>query len=76
MRNQHLLAVLVILFSFTISLDAQTATGIIDPSRKIDWTTAGVLGGIPNRTTICATFSPGATAAKLTRPLLPVRRTR
>jgi hypothetical protein len=63
MRKQHLLAVLVILFSFTTSLDAQTAAGIIDPSRGIDWTTAGVLGGIPNRTTICASLSPGATAA-------------
>ncbi len=34
-------------------------------SRRIDWTYTGVPGGIPNRTTICATFSPGATAAAI-----------
>jgi hypothetical protein len=35
---------------------------ILDPSRAVDWSTAGIPGGIPNRTTICATLSsPGAT---------------
>ena len=29
---------------------------IIPPGRRIDWTTAGVPGGIPARTTICATI--------------------
>jgi hypothetical protein len=33
-------------------------TGILAPSRAIDWSTAGVTGGIPNRTTICATIDP------------------
>lgn len=33
--------------------------------RKTDWSYTGVPGGIPHRTTICATFSPGATAAAI-----------
>src|SRR5262249_59966409 len=43
-------------------LCAQNWSGIIAPSRAIDWTTAGVVGGIPTRTQICSTLSPGATA--------------
>ncbi|HEY1956851.1 MAG TPA: hypothetical protein VGH28_14625 [Polyangiaceae bacterium] len=39
--------------------------GILDPSRAIDWSQAGVEGGIPARTTSCATMSPGATAAQI-----------
>ena len=39
--------------------------GIISPSRAVDWSTAGVQGGIPNRTTICATLNPGATTAQI-----------
>ena len=32
---------------------------IIPPSRRVTWQgNVGVLGGIPNRTTICATLSP------------------
>ena len=38
----------------------------VPSNRRIDWTYTGVPGGIPNRTTICATFSPGATAAAIT----------
>ncbi len=37
----------------------------VPASRRTDWTYTGVPGGIPNRTTICATFSPGATAAAI-----------
>lgn len=32
---------------------AQPWAGIIDPTRAIDWSTAGVIGGIPARTTQC-----------------------
>ncbi|HTQ02381.1 MAG TPA: hypothetical protein VMI54_00940 [Polyangiaceae bacterium] len=39
--------------------------GIIDPSRAADWTHAGVVGGIPTRTTLCATLNPGVTAAAI-----------
>lgn len=37
----------------------------IPASRRTDWTHAGLVGGIPNRTQICATFSPGATSAAI-----------
>jgi hypothetical protein len=38
-------------------------------NRTIDWSGAGVTGGIPNRTTVCATLSPGASAAAITSAL-------
>jgi hypothetical protein len=44
-------------------------SGILDPSRAIDWSKAGASGGIPSRTTICATLSPGATAAQINAAL-------
>ena len=50
-------------------LPATAIAGIIDPSRSIDWTQVGVLGGIPNRTTICATLNPGATATQITEAI-------
>lgn len=37
----------------------------IPQSRRTDWTFTGVPGGIPDRTTICATFNPGATASAI-----------
>jgi len=40
-------------------------SGILDPSRAIDWTTAGVLGGIPARATVCTTESPGVTYTQI-----------
>lgn len=56
-----------LMFGFTLlclstSVDAQT---LIDPSRRINWSQAGITGGIPVRTTICTTFNPGATAAQI-----------
>src|SRR4030095_12747307 len=48
--------------------EVQAATpwsGIVAPERAIDWSSAGVEGGIPNRTTVCATLNPGATAAQI-----------
>ena len=42
--------------------EAQT---IISSSRTIDWSQAGVIGGIPSRATNCATLNPGATAAQI-----------
>jgi hypothetical protein len=37
----------------------------IDSGRRIDWSNVGIPSGIPNRTTVCATFGPGATAAQI-----------
>jgi hypothetical protein len=41
----------------------------VPAARRIDWTYAGVPGGIPDRTTVCATFNPGATAASINSAL-------
>jgi hypothetical protein len=46
-----------------VGMDVAAASDVIDPSRAIDWSRAGVTGGIPNRTTICATLNPGAATA-------------
>lgn len=48
-----------------ILAQAQQWSGIIDPSRAVDWSNAGVRGGIPSRTTTCATFNPGATSTQI-----------
>jgi len=44
---------------------AQQWSGIIDPSRAADWSKAGVRGGIPSRTMVCATLNPGATTSQI-----------
>jgi hypothetical protein len=46
-------------------LYGQSWSGILSPSRAIDWSNAGVVGGIPNRTTICTTLNPGASNAQI-----------
>lgn len=43
-------------------------TGIIAPTRAIDWSQAGVTGGIPNRSTICATINPMGTQGSPVAP--------
>jgi hypothetical protein len=60
MRRKTLLLCSLILLCLSTPAHAQLWSGIIDPSRAVDWSQAGVTGGIPNRTTICATLSPGA----------------
>jgi len=54
--------VLLNLTLWILPVQAQLWSSVLDPSRAIDWTQAGIPGGIPNRTTICTTLnSPGAT---------------
>ena len=67
-HNRFLWFLLVLLFIPAVSR-AQAWSGIIAPSRAIDWSTAGVPGGIPNRSAICATLSPGATTAQINSAL-------
>ena len=56
----------------TVTLTVTTAggafpwSGILSPSRAIDWSNPGIPAGIPGRTTICSTLNPGATAAQIT----------
>lgn len=52
-------------FVLPVLAQAQQWSGIIDPSRAADWSNAGVRGGIPKRTTICATLKPGATSTQI-----------
>ncbi|MFO1393247.1 MAG: hypothetical protein U1F09_05725 [Steroidobacteraceae bacterium] len=54
----------ILLFAWTPS-HGQAWSGIVAPDRAIDWTTAGIPGGIPNRTTICATVTSSATTAQV-----------
>src|SRR2546423_15109429 len=49
---------------FWASSQAQNWSGILDPKRAIDWSSAGA-GTIPAHTTICTTLNPGATAAQI-----------
>jgi hypothetical protein len=51
-----------VLLSLPCVVSAQV---IIDNNRRIDWSQAGVRGGIPSRTTICSTLNPGATASQI-----------
>src|SRR5712691_5695631 len=62
MRITRGLLLSTILLGVAIQVQAQT---IIDATRRIDWTQAGISGGIPNRTTICATLNPGATYTQI-----------
>ena len=48
-----------------LTADAQPWAGLLSPSRATDWARAGIPGGIPNSTVVCATLSPGATAAQI-----------
>src|SRR5262245_22861815 len=60
MRRTFLFLLSIILLGAPTTIDAQ-----ISASRRINWTQAGAPGGIPKRTTICATLNPGATAAQI-----------
>src|SRR5438132_11014855 len=66
--TRSLMCIVVWLLAFCITptaSEAQPWSGILSPSRAIDWTNVGIPGGIPNRTTICATLNPGATASQI-----------
>ena len=60
-RKQSAMVALIALFAFPTLASADP----VPASRRIDWTSAGVPGGIPNRTNICATFNPGAAATTI-----------
>src|SRR5438309_7671325 len=55
----------LLVFWLSVYAQAQPWSGIIDSSRAVDWSSAGVTGGIPNRTIICSALNPGATAAQI-----------
>lgn len=66
MRIPILALVLLNLTFWTLPVQAQSWSGIINPSRAIDWSQAGVPGGIPTTRTNCVTaacvdLAPGGT---------------
>ena len=69
MRRNPWLFFPLILLCFSVYSAAQSSSGVIDSSRVIDWSNAGIPGGIPNRTTVCTTLSPGATASQISSAL-------
>jgi len=63
--TKRLIIVLLLAAASGTPLRAQLWSGVVDADRAVSWQSAGVAGGIPNRTTICETLSPGATAAQI-----------
>src|SRR5260370_40439632 len=60
----------VLLLFACASMHAQTPwSGVLAPSRVIDWSKAGVVGGIPNRTAICTTLRSRAPSAQINSPI-------
>ena len=55
----------LLILASPVAAHAQAWSGILSSSRATDWSRPGVAGGVPNRTTICATLDPGATAAQI-----------
>src|SRR5213083_839054 len=62
MGRKHWLLLVVVWLCGTAIVDAQT---ILATSRRAEWSQVGIPGGIPNRTTVCATLSPGATYTQI-----------
>src|SRR6266436_2237685 len=67
MRYRQICAALVLFLCFSHRAYGQAWSGILDPSRAIDWTKAGVVGGIPSATwTQCgSTIAAGASASTI-----------
>ena len=64
--KSKLLSLAVVVFC-AIGVSAQSSSGILDPSRAVDWSKAGVVEGIPSASwTQCgSTISAGASAATI-----------
>ncbi len=56
---------IILIVTVPVLAQAQQWSRILDPARAIDWSKAGVRGGIPNRSTVCATLNPGATTSQI-----------
>lgn len=58
MRLRIFLALGALLLPAACYAQTPAWSGILDPSRAVDWSQAGIPGGIPNRTTVCQTVVP------------------
>ena len=63
--NLSAAAICVVVLCLPRVLEAQNWAGIMNPRRAVDWSKAGIAGGIPNRTTIYKTLAPGVTAEQI-----------
>jgi hypothetical protein len=62
----HLFAIFSLLLAVsTPSYGQQPWSGILAPERALDWTKAGIPGGIPLRTTVCASLTAGASSSSI-----------
>jgi hypothetical protein len=55
----------IVAASVGIEPSSGQSLSVIAQSRRTDWSQAGASTSIPTRTTICATFNPGATVAQI-----------
>src|SRR5215468_8149214 len=62
---RYVVLTVVLLASASLASAQTIVDSLAAANRTIDWTRAGVIGGIPNRTTVCTTLAPGATAAAI-----------
>jgi len=51
--------------SYIRTITVGSPSALIPPDRRVDWSYAGIPGGIPARTAIATTVYPGATAAQI-----------
>ena len=61
MRPPFRILLLLSLFGLSQYLNAQAWNGILDPTRAIDWSQAGIPGGIPTTRTQCGTTLAAST---------------
>jgi hypothetical protein len=55
----------LVISAFVVLVGTSARAEIIDPVRRVDWTRVGVTNDIPNRSVLCATLNPGATASQI-----------
>jgi hypothetical protein len=67
MTRKCILVLSAILLCLSSYSPAQNWSGVLDPSRAIDWSKAGA-GTIPKRTTICASIAPYGTSTSPASP--------
>jgi hypothetical protein len=64
----------LVLLALPVHASAQTVTSSLSAAKRtIDWSQAGVTGGIPGPGKVCATLAPGVTAAKINRAIAACR---
>src|SRR5262245_6860093 len=65
MKRSVWLLTMAVCLNLSTTQQGYAQTTLIDASRRIDWSRAGVSGGIPQRTTVCATLPAGASASQI-----------